>query len=243
MSAPDRTNRFAFKIATVNGTGSASANALLRQAIFRMGIPVSGKNLFPSNIQGLPTWYEIRVDADGHTARTPRFDLMVAMNPATYGRDVAEVVPGGWVLYDSTRPLDAALRRSDVEFIGIPFARLCAERFSGVRERILMKNIAYVGALAALLDVDIGIVRALLNETYGRKQSLLDSNHAAIELGWEHARAQHACPLPIRLAAMDTTRDHVLIETSKRSDEGKLSTVAQNRHRLCHRCGFIRKPL
>ena len=109
MSAPDRTNRFAFKIATVNGTGSASANALLRQAIFRMGIPVSGKNLFPSNIQGLPTWYEIRVDADGHTARTPRFDLMVAMNPATYGRDVAEVVPGGWVLYDSTRPLDAAL--------------------------------------------------------------------------------------------------------------------------------------
>ncbi len=137
----DRTNRFAFKIATVNGTGSASANTLLRQAIFRMGIPVSGKNLFPSNIQGLPTWYEIRVNADGHVARTPRFDLMVAMNPASYARDIAEVVSGGWVLYDSTRPLDRSLLRDDVTFLGIPFAALCAEKFAGVRERILMKNI------------------------------------------------------------------------------------------------------
>src|SRR5690606_18363533 len=152
----DRTNRFAFKIATVNGTGSASANALLRQAIFRMGIPVSGKNLFPSNIQGLPTWYEIRVDADGHTARTPRFDLMVAMNVATYARDVAEVVPGGWVMYDASWPLPDALRRDDVQFIGIPFAALCNQRLTGARERILMKNIAYVGALSALLDVDPG---------------------------------------------------------------------------------------
>ena len=96
-----RINDLAFKIGTVNGTGSASANGLLRSAIFRMGIPVSGKNLFPSNIQGLPTWYEIRANADGHTARTPRFDLTVAMNPATYKRDIEEVTTGGWVLHDS----------------------------------------------------------------------------------------------------------------------------------------------
>ena len=212
MTAGSRTNRFAFKIATVNGTGSASANALLRQAIFRMGIPVSGKNLFPSNIQGLPTWYEIRVDADGHTARTPRFDLMVAMNPATYERDVAEVVSGGRVLYDSTWPLKDSLRRADVELLGVPFAALCNERFQGARTRILLKNIAYVGTLSALLDVDIDVVRQLLKETYGRKQALLDSNYAAIELGYAYAREHFACPLPIRLAPMDTTRDHILVD-------------------------------
>ncbi|HEU5208667.1 MAG TPA: 2-oxoacid:acceptor oxidoreductase subunit alpha [Longimicrobiales bacterium] len=208
----DRTNRFAFKIATVNGTGSASANTLLRQAIFRMGIPVSGKNLFPSNIQGLPTWYEIRVNADGHVARTPRFDLMVAMNPASYARDIAEVVSGGWVLYDSTRPLDRSLLRDDVTFLGIPFAALCAEKFAGVRERILMKNIMYVGALTALLGVELDVVRALLSETYGRKQALLDSNYTAIDVGYEHARAHLACPLPIRLERMDALADHILVD-------------------------------
>lgn len=208
----DRTNRFAFKIATVNGTGSASANALLRQAIFRMGIPVSGKNLFPSNIQGLPTWYEIRVSADGHVARTPRFDLIVAMNPATYQRDIAEVVSGGWILYDSTRPLDRSLLREDVTFLGIPFAALCAENFAGVRERILMKNIMYVGALAALLEVELDVVRALLSETYGRKQALLDSNYLAIDIGYEYARGNLECPLPIRLRRMDALDGHVLVD-------------------------------
>ena len=109
--SPSGVNDFAIKLANVNGTGSASANALLMQAIFRMGIPVSGKNLFPSNIQGLPTWYEIRVNASGHTARTARYDLMVAMNAETYAADIAEVRPGGWVLYDSTGPLKKSLHR------------------------------------------------------------------------------------------------------------------------------------
>src|ERR1700684_738464 len=117
----ERINDFAFKLANVNGTGSASANGLLMQAIFRMGIPVSGKNLFPSNIQGLPTWYEIRVNKDGHAARTSVYDLMVAMNAETYAQDVNEVRPGGWVLYDSTWPLHPALQRSDVSFFGVPF--------------------------------------------------------------------------------------------------------------------------
>ena len=143
-------NDFAFKLASVNGTGSASSSILLMQAIFRMGVPVSGKNLFPSNIQGLPTWYEIRVNKDGYTARAPEYDLMVAMNAQTYARDVAEVRSGGYLLYDSTWPLDADLFRDDVTFIGVPLARLCNENFQGARERILVKNIACAGALIAL---------------------------------------------------------------------------------------------
>ena len=142
-----RTNDFAFKLANVNGTGSASANGLLMQAIFRMGIPVSGKNLFPSNIQGLPTWYEIRVNKDGHTARAVEYDLMVAMNVETYARDVAEVKAGGWLLYDSSWPLPKNLHRADVQFLGVPLAQLCNQAFGEPRERILMKNIAYAGVL------------------------------------------------------------------------------------------------
>src|SRR5678810_40860 len=141
-----RVNDFALKLANVNGTGSASANGLLMQAIFRMGIPVSGKNLFPSNIQGLPTWYEVRVNKDGYTARTAPFDLMVALNAATYVKDVAEVTAGGYLLYDSSWPLDDKLHRPDITYLGIPLAEMCNAAFKGVRERILMKNIAYAGA-------------------------------------------------------------------------------------------------
>jgi 2-oxoglutarate/2-oxoacid ferredoxin oxidoreductase subunit alpha len=208
----DRTNDFAFKIATANGTGSASANGLIMQAIFRMGIPVTGKNVFPSNIQGLPTWYEIRVSREGYTARTPHFDLMVALNPATYARDVAEVRPGGWLLYDSTWPLDERLVRPDVTYLGIPLAELCNAQFSGMRERILMKNIAYAGALAALLQMDSSIIRALLTEKYGRKQALMDSNQRAVDLGYDYAKAHFDCPLPIHLAPLDRTRDSILID-------------------------------
>src|SRR5439155_10090280 len=118
---------FALKLANVNGTGSASANSLLMQSIFRMGIPVSGKNLFPSNIQGLPTWYEVRVNKSGHTSRALEYDLMVAMNVETYARDIKEVRTGGWILYDSSWPLPAALMRTDVSFLGVPLAKLCNE--------------------------------------------------------------------------------------------------------------------
>ncbi len=207
-----RTNEFAFKIATANGTGSASANGLIMQAIFRMGIPVTGKNVFPSNIQGLPTWYEIRVDRQGYTARTPHFDLMVALNPATYQRDVHEVRAGGWLLYDSTWPLDPKLARPDVTYLGIPLARLCNERFSGPRERILMKNIAYAGALAALLGMDTSIIRTLLTEKYSRKPALMDSNQVAVDLGFDYATQNFECPLPIHLEPMDRTRDSILID-------------------------------
>jgi 2-oxoglutarate/2-oxoacid ferredoxin oxidoreductase subunit alpha len=208
----DRVNDFAFKIATANGTGSASANGLIMQAIFRMGVPVTGKNVFPSNIQGLPTWYEIRVNRDGYTARTPHFDLLVAMNPATYDRDVGEVRPGGWLVYDSTWPLDSRLARPDVTYLGIPLAEMCNAQFNAVRERILMKNIAYAGALAALLGMDTEIIRSLLDEKFGRKPALMDSNRKAVSLGYDYAKANFGCPLPIRLEPMDKTKDAVLID-------------------------------
>jgi 2-oxoglutarate ferredoxin oxidoreductase subunit alpha len=205
-------NDCALKIATVNGTGSASANSLLMQAIFRMGIPVSGKNIFPSNIQGLPTWYEIRVNGRGHVARTPNFDLLVAMNNATYERDIAELQPGGYLLYDSTWPLPDALKRDDVHFVGVPFASMCNERFSGVRERLLLKNIAYVGALAALLDVDMNVIETLLDEQYAAKKALRQSNHQAVHLGYESAREAFECPLPIRFESMTPSEDYVLLD-------------------------------
>lgn len=208
----DRVNDFAFKIATANGTGSASANALIMQAIFRMGVPVTGKNVFPSNIQGLPTWYEIRVNRNGYTARTPNFDLMVAMNPATYQKDIAEIRSGGWLVYDSTWPLDQRLNRPDITYLGIPLAEMCNAQFGGVRERILMKNIAYAGALAALLNMDTGIIRVLLNEKFGKKPALMDSNQKAVDVGYEYAKANFACPLPIRLEPMDKTNESILID-------------------------------
>jgi 2-oxoglutarate ferredoxin oxidoreductase subunit alpha len=208
----DRVNDFAFKIATANGTGSASANGLLMQAIFRMGVPVTGKNVFPSNIQGLPTWYEIRVNKDGYTARTPHFDLMVALNAATYEKDVAEVRSGGWLLYDSSWPLDDRLKRPDVTYLGVPLAEMCNDAFKGVRERILMKNIAYVGALAALMKIDEDVIRALLKEKFGKKQALMDSNQKAVDLGYQYAAKAFSCPLPIHLEVMDKTKDAIVID-------------------------------
>jgi len=182
------------------------------QAIFRMGIPVSGKNLFPSNIQGLPTWYEIRVNKDGHTARTAEYDLMVAMNAETYARDIKEVRPGGWVLYDSTRPLDKALLRPDVTFLGVPYAQMCNEAFPDSRQRTLMKNICYVGTLAALFGIDMDVVAGMLDEKFSKKPALKDSNHQAIELGRKYALDHLPCPLPLQLQRMDATKDSILID-------------------------------
>ena len=205
-------NDFAFKIATVNGTGSASANGLLMQSIFRMGIPVSGKNLFPSNIQGLPTWYEIRVSKDGHTARPAHVDLVVALNPATYAKDVAAVRRGGWLLYDSSWPLDQALAREDITILGVPFGRLCVDTFTGDRERTLMRNIAYTGALVALLDIDMDVLGEMIREQFAKKRALLDSNFRALHLGYDYAKKHFPCPLPIRLERMNATREYVLMD-------------------------------
>src|ERR1700674_46341 len=169
VHSQDRLNDFVVRFANVNGTGSASANMLLMKAIFRSGVPVIGKNYFPSNIQGLPTWYEIRVSRDGYTARADRCDLMLAMNNETYARDVRDVSPGGYLLFDSTWPRSTLLARDDITVLGVPFARLCNENFDGVRNRILMKNICYAGVLAALLDLDTAMIRTLVTEQYAKK--------------------------------------------------------------------------
>jgi 2-oxoglutarate ferredoxin oxidoreductase subunit alpha len=205
-------NDFAFKIATVNGTGSASANGLLMQSIYRMGIPVSGKNVFPSNIQGLPTWYEIRVSQKGYMARPAQMDLVVALNPATYAKDVAAVRQGGWLLYDSSWPLDRSLARDDITILGIPFGSMCVEAFGGDRERTLMRNIAYTGALVALLDIDMDVLGEMIREQFAKKRALIDSNFRALHLGYDYARKHYECPLPIRLQRMNATRDQVLLD-------------------------------
>ena len=205
-------NDFAIKVANVNGTGSASANGLIMQAIFRMGIPVSGKNLFPSNIQGLPTWYEIRVSKDGYSARALNYDLMVAMNAQTYARDIQEVRSGGYVLHDSSWPLEKSLRREDVQFLPIPLAEICNAHFRNARERTLMKNIAYAGALVAFLQIDMGVIEALLEEKFAGKKALRDSNREALHIGYNYAQEHFACPLPFHLDAMDANRGRVLID-------------------------------
>jgi 2-oxoglutarate ferredoxin oxidoreductase subunit alpha len=210
--ASDRVNDFVIKLANVNGTGSASANTLLMKAIFRMGIPVMGKNYFPSNIQGLPTWYEIRVTKDGYVARSGRVDLMVAMNAETYFKDVREVSPGGYLIYDSTWPRASVLTREDITILSVPFAKLCNENFIGVRNRILMKNIMYAGVLAALLEIDVDVIRQLLTESYAKKPALVDANMKAVELGYDYAREHLPCPLPLRLERMDKTKGHVMID-------------------------------
>jgi len=211
-SASPRVNDFTIKFANVNGSGSASANALVMKAIFRMGVPVVGKNFFPSNIQGLPTWYEIRVTREGWRARAGSVDIMVAMNAETYSRDVREVVAGGCLVYDSTWPSSTLLSRDDIRTCGVPFAQLCNENFEGSRARTLMKNIMYAGALAALIDLDLEVIRALLAETFAKKPALVESNMKAIEIGYRYAKEKFACPLPTRIERMNTTAGHIMID-------------------------------
>jgi len=205
-------NDVVIKIATVNGTGSASANGLLMKSIFRMGVPVVGKNYFPSNIQGLPTWYEIRVTGDGYQCRSNRVDLMIAMNAQTYARDLADVAPGGWLVYDSTWPRSKLLDREDVTVLGIPLSKMCNEQFDGARARILMKNIGYVGAVAALLDIDLDIITELLSETFASKPQMIDSNMDAIRLGYDYAAENFVCPLPAKVERCDKTKGHIIID-------------------------------
>jgi len=205
-------NDVVVKIATVNGTGSASANGLLMKSIFRMGIPVVGKNYFPSNIQGLPTWYEVRVTGDGFQCRAERVDIMVAMNAQTYTQDMAEVRSGGWLIYDSTWPRSRLLNREDINVLGVPLSAMCNETFDGARSRILMKNIAYVGVLAALLNIDLDVITTLLGETFAKKKKLVPMNLEAIRLGYDYVKENFACPLPVRVVKMDKTRDHVIID-------------------------------
>ena len=175
------------------------------KSIFRMGIPVVGKNYFPSNIQGLPTWYEVRVTGDGYQSASNQLDIIIAMNAQTYQKDLLAVDAGGWLIYDSTWPRSKLLDRDDITVIGIPFSKLCNENFEGVRSRILMKNIAYVGDLAAFLKIDLDIIKELLNETFAAKKHLAASNLEAIMLGYNHVIENFAYPLPLSVKPLNKT--------------------------------------
>jgi 2-oxoglutarate ferredoxin oxidoreductase subunit alpha len=176
-----------------------------------MGVPVTGKNLFPSNIQGLPTWYEIRANHAGYMSRSGQVDVMVAMNAQTYQKDLEEVNPGGFLIYDSTWPRETTLHRMDITVLGVPLARLCNEKFRKARLRILMKNVAYVGVLSALLDIDLDIIRKLLEETFASNTKLVESNLEAIMLGYDYASENFTCPLPVRAEVMGDNSGNILI--------------------------------
>jgi len=199
MKRIESVNAFVVKFANVNGSGSASANELFAKAILRMGVPVSPRNIFPSNIQGLPTWYEVRVSESGWLGRRGGVDLMVAMNPQTWDADVKEIDPGGYLFYDDTKALPKSKFRDDINVIGMPLTEICNQAYSDARQRQLFKNIIYVGALSALLDVDPGEIAELIGEQYKGKEALLKPNLHALQLGRTHALEHLKCPLGIRV--------------------------------------------
>src|SRR3984957_10897362 len=176
-------NDFVVKFANVNGSGSASANAMFAKAILRMGVPVAARNIFPSNIQGLPTWYEVRVSQEGRLGRRGGVDLMVAMNPQTWDQDLKEIEPGGYLFYDSTKPLPASKFRDDITVVGVPLTAIANREYTEPRQRQLFKNIIYLGALSALLDMDVGEIEKLIAEQYKGKEKLFDANKHALHLG------------------------------------------------------------
>src|SRR5262247_2171408 len=202
-------NDFVAKFATVNGSGSASANGIFAKTLFRMGIPVSPKNIFPSNIQGLPTWYEVRVSEAGYLGRREGIDLMVAMNPQTFKEDLAEVAAGGWLLYDSTLP--RVWPREDVTIIGVPIAEMCAAKWQDTRQRQLFKNMVYVGALTALLDMDVEVLKGAVGDQLRGKEKLVAANMEAVALGREYALEHFHCPLPIRVRHADGAKGKILV--------------------------------
>lgn len=202
QSRIEATNDFVVKFANVNGSGSASANELFAKCILRMGVPVASRNIFPSNIQGLPTWYEVRISGEGWLGRRGGVDLMVAMNPQTWDKDVASIDPGGYLLYDSTKPLPPSKFRSDVQVIGVPLTEICNRAYTDPRQRQLFKNIIYIGALAALLGIDLGVVEALLGEQFRKKPQLIEANVQAVRLGFAyvHSNLADACGLSVEHA-------------------------------------------
>jgi 2-oxoglutarate ferredoxin oxidoreductase subunit alpha len=204
-------NDFVVKFANVNGSGSASANALFAKSILRMGIPASSRNIFPSNIQGLPTWYEVRISASGHLGRRGGVDMMVAMNPETWDEDLAEIEPGGYLFYDSTKPLPASKFRDDISVIGAPLTAICNNEYTDARQRQLFKNIIYLGALSALLNIDVAAIEKLIGEQFRSRDTLIKPNLHALQLGRNWALAEHDCPIGLRLARTDKVGDRIFM--------------------------------
>ncbi len=205
-------NDFVIRFANVNGSGSASANELFARAVLRMGVPVSPRNIFPSNIQGLPTWYEVRVTEAGHLGARGGVDMMVAMNPQTWDKDVASIEPGGYLFYDSTKPLPASKFRDDITVIGVPLTAITNSTYTDPRQRQLFKNIIYLGALSALLDMDVKAIEQLIGEQYKGKEKLLSSNVHALHLGRDWALKNLTCPIGLRIQRADKVGDRIFIE-------------------------------
>ncbi len=205
-------NDFVIKFANINGSGSASANELFSKAVMRMGVPVSPRNIFPSNIQGMPTWYEARVCEKGYHGRRGGVDMMVAMNPQTWDADVAEITPGGYLFYDSTRPMPASKFREDIEVIGIPLTEIANATYSDARQRQLFKNIIYVGALSVLLDVEAEVFEKLFAEQFKGKERLLDSNKQALHLGRDYVKQHLTAPLGIRVQRSDKVGEQIFTD-------------------------------
>ncbi|MGE5566583.1 MAG: 2-oxoacid:acceptor oxidoreductase subunit alpha [Parcubacteria group bacterium] len=211
MRALSAVNDFVVKFANVNGSGSASANGLFVKAILRSGVPVAARNIFPSNIQGLPTWYEVRVSGAGWLGRRGGVDLMVAMNPQTWDRDVAEIDPGGYLFYDSTKPLPPSKFRDDINVVGLPLTELCNSAYAEPSQRKVLKNIIYLGALTHLLGIDPAVVEALLAEEYAGKPKLIPANIEALGIGLEYARS-HLPPLGLQLKKSDAVGDRIFVD-------------------------------
>ena len=205
-------NDFVVRFANVNGTGSASANSLFAKSIFRMGVPVSAKNIFPSNIQGLPTWYEVRVSEKGYLGRKAGIDLMLSVNPQSFKKDIACVKPGGYFIYDSTKKLYDEFLRDDINFIGIPLMEICNKEFADPRQKQLFKNIVYVGALAKLLNISFEVLEQLLSEQFKGKEKLVIPNVKALKLGRDYIAENFAFPLEFKVESRDLVKDWILID-------------------------------
>ena len=215
-----RYNDFVIKFANVNGSGSASANGMFAKAVFRMGVPVGTRNIFPSNIQGLPTWFEVRVSEAGYLGRRDGVDIMVAMNAETYAEDVASLVPGGYLLYDSSRPRPRELARTDVVDIGVPISTLLLSEFQDPKQRQLFKNIVYVGALSALINIDWDVLTGMVSEQYKGKDALIKPNVHALEIGRNYALDYLDNPLPVQLRRSNAVGDRIMIEGNTASALG-----------------------
>ncbi|MGA9865272.1 MAG: 2-oxoacid:acceptor oxidoreductase subunit alpha [Acetobacteraceae bacterium] len=207
-----RVNDFVVKLANVNGSGSASANALFAKSILRMGVPIAPRNIFPSNIQGLPTWYVVRVSEAGYLGARGGVDLMVAMNPQTWDQDIRSIEPGGYLFYDSTKPLPESKFRSDIVVIGMPLTELCNAQYTDPRQRQLFKNIIYVGALSALLDIDVSAIETLLGEQFRGKEKLIAANVQAFHIGRDYALTHLECPIGLRVRRADAVGDLIFLE-------------------------------
>jgi 2-oxoglutarate ferredoxin oxidoreductase subunit alpha len=205
-------NDFVVRFANVNGSGSASANQIFARSILRMGVPVAPRNIFPSNIQGLPTWYEVRVCEAGHLGARGGTDLMVAMNPQTWDKDIASIEPGGYLFYDSSRPIPASKFRDDITVIGMPLTQICNSQYTDPRQRQLFKNIIYVGALAALLQIDIAEIEKLLSEQFRGKDKLIAPNVKALHIGHDYARENLDCPIGLTVQRADNIGDRIFVE-------------------------------